>query len=248
LPLRCRVISAGYGLVSASDRICPYAATFAPGHPDSVSPIGGKMGPCNCRAWWKMLNSWKPTKIAGPRSFRTLFKQEAKSIHLFAVSPTYLDAISDDLLAAVEFLSNRDDLIIISCGKKRHGRLNEHIVTTESRLQTHLGGALASLNVRLAAEIIKRLIAGSMRPSGVRRFIAKLCSKSKPRPVFNRRTVADSTISNFIKLELKKESTASYTPLLRRFRASGRACEMGRFRNIHVETKLKLYGANTPSN
>src|SRR5438445_13309175 len=34
------VISAGYGLVAANARLRPYSATFAPGHPDSVSRNG----------------------------------------------------------------------------------------------------------------------------------------------------------------------------------------------------------------
>jgi hypothetical protein len=241
LPLHCRVISAGYGLLSTSNEICPYAATFAPGHPDSVSPVAGKTAPNDCREWWKMLAKWKPVKLSGPRSFRELFKQEADSIHLFAISPTYLDAISDDLLDALEVLLDKDDLIIISCGKMRHGRLNDHIITAADRLQTRFGGALASLKVRLAAEIIKRLLAGGTRPNGVRRLIAKLSSQSKPRPVFKRRPVADSVVSRFIERELRKESASSYTRLLRRFRESGRACEMRRFRDIHAETKSRLY-------
>src|SRR5665213_2000814 len=241
LPLHCRVISAGYGLLSVSDKICPYAATFSPGHPDSVSPVAGTVGPTRCRQWWKMLTEWKPVNVAGPRSFREVFKQEAGFVHLFALSPSYLDAISDDLLEALAVLPNKDDLIIFSSGKRRQGRLNDNIIPTEARLQTRLGGAMASLNVRTAAEVINRLLSGATEPNGVRRLVSKLSSESRSRPTFNRQRVKDFDVSRFITQELRKQPEATYTPLLHAFRKSGNACEMKRFRSIHEKTRSKLY-------
>lgn len=241
LVIRCRVISAGFGLLSVLDQICPYAATFSPGQPDSISPVAGTIGPENCRAWWNMMTNWKPVKVTGPRSFRELFEKDKKALHLFALSPTYLDAISDDLSNALDVLPSKSDLIIISSGKKRHGRLNDHIISTEARLQTRLGGALASLNVRLAAEIINRLISGEIRFSSVRSLVTKLSAESKPTPIFNRRRVKDGEVSQFVRYELKKQMETSYTSLLRTFRKNGQACEMKRFRDIYKRIKSQLH-------
>ena len=142
-PLRSYAISAGYGIISTAARIAPYAATFAVGHEDSISCARGKNAPFENAEWWHDLTSWKPKGVQGPRSIRGVFKSARDSVHLFALSPSYLDAISDDLLAGREELFDPEKLIIVSNGKKRHGPLNSSVVTAPAALQTVVGGALA---------------------------------------------------------------------------------------------------------
>lgn len=142
------VVSAGYGLVSTGVSLAPYAATFALGHADSVAIEKGKAGPSENVAWWNQLCAWRPAGVTGVRSISAAVKKWPQRVHLFALSPNYLDAISEDLAQARQQLADPQNLIVISTGRKQHGDLNGNIVTAPADLQTLIGGALVSLNVR----------------------------------------------------------------------------------------------------
>lgn len=230
--LRCFVISAGYGLVSTDTPLAPYAATFALGQDDSVSLARGKLAPAENRQWWQKLAAWRPTGLVGPRSIRKAFRSAPNSVHLFALSPLYLDAISVDLLEARAELIHPERLVVISTGKKRHGDLNGSIIPAPAQLQTALGGALVSLNVRLAAELLNMVPATEINVEEVRAFLADLLREAKPRRIPKRRLVSDAYVVRFIQRAGKARFGKSYTRALRSFRDGGNACEMTRFREL----------------
>ncbi len=241
LPLRCRVVSAGYGLISVLEPICPYSATFASGQSESISRKKTDSPSESRRAWWDLLRCWKPTGIDGERFFRQTFEKDPNSVHLLALSPIYLDAVSEDLRECAKFLADQSHLIIVSATDRCHEELRRHLVPTTAQLQDCLGGPLMSLNVRLAAKLANCLLSKQLEPNRAMHYVQKLLAKCAPRPTFNRIASSDEDVSSFIRLALRSNLEASYSPLLRIFRKSGRACAMDRFRKIFVRTQLELH-------
>jgi len=230
--LKCYVISAGYGLVKIDSSIAPYAATFGLGHEDSVIKGRGNKGPVQNAEWWQELCQWRPIGISGPRSLREAFKRCPDGVHIFALSPFYFDAISEDLAVALTALSKPERLVIISAGKRRHGDLNRNVIQPSSRLQTTLGGALGSLNVRVATAILNGIPVENLNHSSASTVVSSLLSGSKPRKIPQRIQLTDSAIIRNIVRSIKDLSNPSYTGLLRELRDSGHACEMKRFKRL----------------
>ena len=234
--LNIYAISAGYGIISIESLIAPYAATFAAGHSDSVSCARGKLAPSENAAWWYELTNWRPIGVRGPRSIFDVFRAAPKSIHIFALSPSYLDAISSDLLAAREELTDPRTLVVISTAKKRHGALNSSVIPAPARLQTIMGGALTSLNVRLASRILNVVPVSRINVPEIQGFVSELMGRTKPRKIQQRRVASDITVVDFIKESLHSRPNPSYTRTLRTFREAGNACEMKRFKKLFQQT------------
>jgi hypothetical protein len=232
LGLQCFVISAGYGLVSIDAPLAPYAATFAFGQRDSVTLTRGKSAPKANVEWWNRLCSWKPIGVKGARSICASVMRAPTSIHVFAFSPFYLDAISEDLARARQQLADRSRLIIVSTGKARHGELNNNVIPAPAELQTRLGGGLVSLNVRVVAEVLDSIPVCDLTLEEVRKFVGELASGAKPRLYPKRCPASDDEVIYFIKNAAREEQKPSYTNLLCSFRGSGHACEMKRFRAL----------------
>jgi hypothetical protein len=234
--LQCFVISAGYGLVSIDARLAPYAATFAFGHHDSVAHARGKNAPQENVEWWNALCSWRPVGAKGVRSICESLMRARTSIHVFALSAFYLDAISEDLARGRQQLADTSRLIIVSTGKARHGKMKGNVIPAPAELQTILGGGLISLNVRVAAEALNSIPASDLTFEEVHKFVRALASRAKPRVHPKRCPASDTEIIYFIKKAAREERKPSYTNLLRSFRSSGRACEMRRFKKLFQKT------------
>jgi len=230
--LRCSVISAGYGLIPMDAKLAPYAATFAFGKEDSITRATGALALKENIEWWNRLCAWKPIGIDGARSLKASVSASPREIHLFALSPFYLDAIFEDLLCAREQLPDPSRLIVISGAKRRYGELNRSVVHAPAALQTVLGGGLVSLNVRVAAEVIKRIPMRDLTPDEVRTFVTKLASTAKVRVYPKRDAASDDEVLYFLEKAIKRQEKPSYTNLLRSFRNSGRACEIKRFKQL----------------
>src|SRR2546426_3155713 len=106
------VISAGYGLVPASAYLRAYSATFAPGHPDSVSGNASASG--DRQAWWAALARLKGPDPKAPRSITDLVRQDSSASVLVVASAHYVDAVEPDLVSAAACLVEPERLMIIT--------------------------------------------------------------------------------------------------------------------------------------
>ena len=238
--LRSFVISAGYGLISteisSNELLAPYAATFTSGQTDSVSTGTTSTRLIENRSWWDQLCSWYPKGLGPIRSIRQTMKAMPDSVHLLALSSSYLNAILTDLTLAKRELSNPNNLIIVSTPKKMYGDINDNIVPTSANLQTCLGGGLLSLNVRLAIAIYQEFSQSNFSPLSAREFAQNLQLNARAREIPKRNKATDMEVNSFIMKSLSAHKSQSYTPLLQSFRKSGRACEVKRFRDIFKST------------
>ena len=236
------VISAGYGLVPASAELSPYSVTFSDGDPDSVSNrlvgVGREEAP---REWWKALSGC-PGPVAGqPQCIEDIAAKSPQTPILLIASPKYLSAVEEDLVRAIRCLSKPNRLIIISAGGRGRGALADNTIACSAEHQKALGGALMSLNVRVARWLIAEV---AERPWTVETFQEALTHlpKSDGANVLPKRLpVTDEEVCRYIDAVFQNETGLRHSTLLRRYRDAGFACEQKRFSRLFKEVEAR-YG------
>lgn len=243
--IRIWVASAGYGLIALDDRIKPYSATFSPSHPDSVSiNTTGDTWSSTFANWWKLMSQWSGPTMGNPRTISGLVADSPNSPLLVIASENYLTAIKHDLLNAVPLLANLDLLSIFSAGSKSLGPLSKHIVPYDARLQRIVGGALRSLNMRVARKALEDS-AGSLPvfPLLRKRFSRLLRTQPKFEQI-ERESMTDAAVRRFIVKELQRNPHACHSPLLRKFRDGNNACEQKRFAHLYRDIREQMNGTD----
>ena len=149
------------------------------------------------------------------------------------MSGAYLRACRDDLLRAVEGLSDTEHLSILSAGADPDPELSAFLLPADARVQAVVGGSLQALNVRVAQQLIA---AGIVAHDAMRDELTELLVDQRPLRRYDRRRVTDTEIRHFIQEQRAVDGGASPTSLLRVFRETGNACEQGRFAAVfHAE-------------
>lgn len=245
------IISAGYGLISSSDDIYSYSATFTPGDKNSVTN-----GECDVRKraetireWWELISNFQLPQSSNPRKLSQLFRENSGDYFLIVASATYLTAVEKDLLQGIESLSSPENLVIITSKSFSNDNLQKNLVSTDARFQCnghcaencrkHLipRGIRGAISAALAVKIIERVKENGFNAPNVKQFIQNGIEKSPLLVNTDRTRVDDTEVSKFISQELDKFPSASCTSLLRKLRNDGWACEQKRFREIYQSTK-----------
>ena len=115
------------------------------------------------------------------RDFRRFDRAELLSVHrdsaiLLAVSPPYLDAITDDLTTAIAS-TGADRVAIFSAGTRSHPLFEGNLIPCDARLQRHLGGGRVSLNVRCLRHAIERLPGHKLVATDLRHYFTRLLAR-----------------------------------------------------------------------
>jgi len=240
LKVRVWVMSPGYGLIDATDKIVPYVATFSPNHSESVHFDPDRSYNDANREWWNYLTQWRPVGILTPRSISELSLKFPKDRLIVVGSKRYLNLLRDDLLRLVgnkDF--NKKNLYIVSAGSRRsQSALARYFVPSEKKLRKIIGGGDASLNIRTAKLVLTLLSEGENNIEGVRASINSQLEKIPETPKTARKRVTNIFIRTFIERVNRKNPTVSRTTCLKIFRNKGFACQEERFREIFSSTKL----------
>jgi hypothetical protein len=229
--VRCQILicSAGYGLISASAKIQPYSATFTSNNPDSVvQALSIAEAVVARRKWWSALTAWEGPEPGSARSLAEAIRDFEYS--LVALSPPYLDAISDDLMDALGAAAP-EKVSIFSAGATKSHRIGDYLIPCQSRLRSIVGGGCNSLNVRCLRYAIERASEGLDRERVKQRF-ARLLEGTPEGPRTERAPLSDEEITDYIAQALTADPGVRPTPLLRRLRDSGRSCEQSRFSEL----------------
>jgi hypothetical protein len=237
------VCSAGYGLIHYDDHVAPYAATFSRTHPDSVAAYLPETDRLTAaQNWWKATASkWKKHFGERPRSLADLMAAYPKRSLLVVASDNYMRAITDDLRNGVANLDDPDQLAIISAGIKNLDGLDGNLVPCDARMQSELGGARNSLNMRLAVKIIRE----SRRTpyaTNLRKRYQKILDQQPPIARYNRQQLSDDEIRAFIRKQLRISPNSQHSPLLRILRDSNIACEQKRFKSLYKQVVEAMNG------
>jgi len=242
--VRLWIASAGYGLISMDSPLKPYSATFSSDHPDSI----GKKTTSDDRAsiyqlWWASMSRTDTVHSSGPRTIEEIAANCPNAPLLVIASENYLLALEKDLQAALSQLNDSDLLSIFSAGCKSLNGLADHLVPYDARMQHAVGGALRSLNMRVALMALSNCRHSPPTYSALRRKLAHLMRAQPELTKFQRHPMTDADVRRYIRRELNKDSAACHTPLLRKLRDNGQACEQKRFARLFREVREQLNGS-----
>lgn len=232
------VASAGYGLLSLDDAIKPYAATFTTRHPDSVCKSREE-----AQGWWEQLGRHAgPRSPESPRTLRALIAGDAACNLLVAASPPYLQAMESDLAAAIQESQDLDRILVVSAGSRgAGGPLADVQLRVDARVQAKLGGAMQSLNVRVARDILEITDGTALSRAAIQAHYTDLQAGLAEFKYPERRKLTDEEVIAFIEVQLRTDPRATQSPLLRALRDSGQACEQSRFATIFRQTKARAH-------
>lgn len=135
------VISAGLGLLHASDPVVPYEATF------SSMPF------CH-RTHWERLTT-RPLSERRCTSLKTLMQARPDDRFVVAASPVYLRAVESDLLAGRGALTTPEQLQVVT-SKGYQGSLKDSVRYTSAGMMKGLNTNMTGLNVSYALQLISR--------------------------------------------------------------------------------------------
>ena len=217
------IISAGFGIVRAVDKIVPYSATFQSNTADCILPEESDSYTDYKEAWLEESSE----HFWGKRRLSLINQRSANAITIVLLSPVYLRAASKQF-------SNIDPrkLLIFSARNWAGSDYNESIVSLAPEIQSHLGGGRVSLGPRMAKSALLSFKDPSrISPRTVRSHIKRLKNKFGEETKTDRSPVSDTFVENYIKEKLV-QGYQNHTPMLRELRDSGFACEYTRFREI----------------
>ncbi len=228
------ICSAGYGLISCDAPLVSYAATFAPGQADSVSHPGRPL-PATVRAWWQTVAEWPGPCPGEPRTLSALVQRYPDAFFLIAVSSAYLRAITPDLEEAIKYLPRPDRLALLCAGGTTSPALAPYRLPCDARLQPLVGGARTSLNVRLARRALQELPPEDWSLASLREIFATWPRQGRTQPGASHAPLSDAEVCRFIRAARAADPCACPSPLLRRLRSQGQACEQQRFVRLFRE-------------
>lgn len=230
------VCSAGLGLIHTDDYVVPYAATFSPSHPDFVAAKLTALDRTTAVShWWNATQKlWKSRFRDRPRSIKDLMNKYPERSILIVASDNYMRAITEDVRDGLGNLIDTNQLTIVSAGSKSLKGFEQNLVPCDGRLQAVVGGAMRSLNTRVAAQIIRD---SKVPPtaSSLRTRYQKILDQQKPVERYTRQPLSDHEVKNFIRKQLRANPKQSHSPLLRLLRSSNLACEQKRFASLHKQ-------------
>jgi hypothetical protein len=220
--------SAGFGLLSLEDNVPSYDATFSPGHPSSVSHARSALvRRSELSRWWSAIQM-RPTRARSD----TLSSLIADGPVIIAASQPYLQAMRGEILDAHD---QQDHALVLSTAGSVPSDLSHLRLPCDGRLRSVLGGSMGAVSVRLAKELAS-IPEGEFTVTSAVDRTKRLMAASEPLPRYERTTLTDIQVVEFIEHHRRKIEHASASRLLRELRDSGMACEQSRFRRLFAES------------
>jgi hypothetical protein len=224
------IISAGLGIITESDKVPVYSATFSKDSPDYVFATDGVLrDSCKTTADWVQAMT---VSFSGAKRLNLIKRRAKGGVTIILLSPPYLSA-------TIPFLDKipKEDLIIFSSKPKLFPKFEESIIPINSDLQPHLGGAQISLGGRMAKFVLNSAKdPTNLNPKKARCSLEVLNKLYGKKRTFDRSPITDEKVKTLIR-KYSKQGIHQYTPMLRLLRDSGFACEMKRFKTIFEEVK-----------
>jgi hypothetical protein len=183
------------------------------------------------------LAEWDGPLPGSPRSISALADTFPDDLLLVVMSETYLQAAAPDIRKVVERSSHRPDHFAILCaGVRELEGLNPYLLPCDARLQHRVGGALSSLNIRVARDLVNNTTPAQWSRPKLQSLLSRWLAEQPHRVRYNREPMTDREVLKEIGRALNADPTLRPTPLLRKLRDSGCACEHGRFVRLFHET------------
>lgn len=231
---RLFVVSAGLGLVMATDVVTSYEATFAAGAnqvADRILEEGSTA--LRHQLWWASLNSLRvktTTPIAG--------QMERRRPCVIVGSPVYLSAISNDV-AALASTRDVDSLFILSVGTalgRFPAAVRPFVLPIGTAIERQLRGPRATIHQRAAFWLLSYVIPETgwnrARVDGQIAAMLRRCSDLPDSYAVKRLRLTDGEIIQWLRERCVDPQRLREGHLLRLFRQTGLACEQARFARL----------------
>ncbi len=214
--VRLLVASAGLGLRDANSKAPAYAATFAGGHHDTVTPPG----PAS-QVWWKALEEFDESdSLANTADDRVLL----------VLSENYARAMHDDL---EELAARGGDLLLVGGAKAVEGLAR---LPADMGLRREVGGTASSITLRMARRwLAQRKSDDLYHPQDARRWSRWAASVSNLER-YDRQPISDAEVRAHVVRLKATDPSLSATRALRILRDAGIACEQKRFGRLFRTT------------
>lgn len=210
---RLLVASAGLGLVDIRADAPAYAATFSPGHRDSVGT-----STYETQQWWQALNP------------------PGQDLELLLEDPTVLvisKAYADAMAPRLAHFADRPDVVIFGGSVAVPPALR---IPADRGLRKALGGTSTSLNLRTASAWFELLpepeLACHRDHAGWTAWVAGAREPDN----YDRTRLTDGAVQAFVMKLHAEDPTISRSRALRLLRDSGLACEQKRFAHLFTST------------
>jgi hypothetical protein len=237
LSVQVWICSAGYGLIRPGTPIKAYRATFARGEDDYIAS-GLPEDEHALHRWWDGVCSYRfATQTNVPRTISGIAATFPRTPILVALSADYLKAVAEDLAAVLVRPYFRDHLSIVSCGTPQpHALWKHHLLPCDASMAASLGGALTSLNARVARHLFQSLENTELTVETLTKAAASI-GRTEGGSTRSRSPRSDNDVAHFIRAHFAKFPSTSKTRLLQQFRDQGRACEQKRFGAIYARVR-----------
>lgn len=234
------ICSAGYGLIRPETPIKSYRATFARGEDDYIG-AGLVEDEHTLHRWWDGVCAYRfPMRNESPRTIAGIAAAFPHTPMLVALSADYLSAVADDLGRVLALPYFRDHLAIVSCGTAQpHATWKHHLLPCDASLAFTLGGALTSLNARIARHLMRSVTKTELTIDALASVAASM-NRSPGKAAPSRIPQSDTDVARFIRNAMAKSPPASKTRLLQQLRKRGQACEQKRFGAIYAQVRHEL--------
>lgn len=234
------VVSAGLGLIKASNRVPSYSLTVTPGSDDNIlSRIAGGAHPSE---WWAEIGSVSPLAIDMGQMIRN-----ARGAVLIALSAGYLDMIADDLLALPARTRAKLRIFTLTPASMLHEGLRTYVLPYDKRFDgpdSPIPGTRGDFAQRALGHfvetVLNRIQGGDFdaHADAVERMLTGLRQGEMP----TRAKLSDPEITSLIHRHWKDASGQSGR-MLRYLRDDlGVACEQSRFRDLFIAAKAARSG------
>jgi hypothetical protein len=215
--VRLLVASAGLGLRDVNSKGPAYAATFAGGHQDTVTP----QGPAS-QVWWKALEDFDDSESLA---------KTADDRVLLVLSENYARAMHGDL---EELAVRGGDLLLVGGAKTVEGLPR---LPADMGLRRQVGGTASSITLRMARRWMAHRESHDLyHPRDARRWSSWAGSVSNLER-YDRQPISDAEVRAHVVRLKTTDPSLSATRALRILRDSGIACEQKRFGELFRTTE-----------
>jgi hypothetical protein len=230
------ICSAGYGLIRPDTQIKAYQATFARGE-DNYIGVGLQENEHILQQWWDGVCGYRfPMQSDAPRTIAGIAAAFPHTPMLVALSADYLNAVAEDLAHVLARPYFHDHLAIVSCGTEQpHATWKHHLLPCDASLAGSLGGALTSLNARIARYLVQSVTKTELTIHALRDIAMSI--NRIPATSRSRIPQSDEKVAAFIRKGVAQSPRTSKTRLLQEFRRGGQACEQKRFGAIYARVR-----------
>ncbi|WP_410842550.1 hypothetical protein [Paraburkholderia sp. BR14264] len=230
------IVSAGLGVVGATEAIPSYNLTVAEGD-NSLKPLLTHLGK-RPSDWWTALT----TELGQQRSVRALLESNADALALFALPGSYIALIAEDLASLTQRQLSRVRIITSDHGRTLVPEHARHVALPyDERLEgSSYVGTRTDFPQRALRHFIEVLTGHELSVDDARASVsaAMLALKKPVIPLRERKT--DSEILTLLRKNWDRFDGAS-ARLLRYLRDEALvACEQSRFRNLWCRLQQDL--------